>query len=291
MKKLLLTGFAFLSFAAVTFAQKPEIPAPYIEQLNGTIQPDGNYGWSYKGDGLKVDDTRSVEMTKSEESVLSLDFTNAGGAGRYVDNMAFILNNGPAQGYVDVSEAPVLHLRARSTEAVTLVIALQDTNGVATDGQTLSFLIPAGTDFNTYTQNFATGDFVNHQAIAVDPTAINQLALSPNKGAGTAYNGTLEIDWFVIAGQEIVTTGAFSAAPAAAEGIFPNPASEVATVNYSASSNAVVTVSDLAGNVVRTVNGTTSTASVNVADLTAGIYFVSVTENGTPVSNHKLVVK
>jgi len=74
--------------------------------------------------------------------------------------------------------------------------------------------------------------------------------------------------------------------------IVPNPATSIATVNYeTAASNVVVKVSDLAGAVVKTVNGSSTSASFNVADLAHGLYIVTVEVDGSPVSMKKLMVK
>ncbi|WP_293892036.1 T9SS type A sorting domain-containing protein [Sporocytophaga sp.] len=74
--------------------------------------------------------------------------------------------------------------------------------------------------------------------------------------------------------------------------MYPNPSTDIATVAYKAkSSNVIVNVSDLKGNVVKSVNGTSTYANVATADLTAGLYVVSILVDGFPSSPQKLVVK
>lgn len=75
--------------------------------------------------------------------------------------------------------------------------------------------------------------------------------------------------------------------------IAPNPASEVVNISYAAEagSNVKVNVTDVMGNVVKTVEGSSSSADINVADLNKGVYFVTVLADGTPVTAQKLVVE
>jgi len=71
----------------------------------------------------------------------------------------------------------------------------------------------------------------------------------------------------------------------------PNPASDFATLTYSATAETVVNVADLKGSVVKTVKGSTSSATINTSDLTSGLYVVTVVVDGVPSAVEKLVVK
>ncbi|WP_166461137.1 T9SS type A sorting domain-containing protein [Flavicella sediminum] len=70
--------------------------------------------------------------------------------------------------------------------------------------------------------------------------------------------------------------------------IYPNPASEI--VNISAEAGSRISLSNLAGATVRSLEATSGTSSVSVSDLPSGIYIVTVVSEGkTAVS--KLVIK
>jgi len=76
--------------------------------------------------------------------------------------------------------------------------------------------------------------------------------------------------------------------------ISPNPASNVATIDYaSTSSNMSIVVKNLLGAVVFTseLSGSNGKISINTTDFTDGIYFVTTMSNGTPLSTKKLVVR
>ncbi|MBO9699177.1 MAG: T9SS type A sorting domain-containing protein [Sporocytophaga sp.] len=106
------------------------------------------------------------------------------------------------------------------------------------------------------------------------------------------YSGTIEISRLLVGTDLDVTSNKAKTADVANLSIYPNPSTDVATVSYNAkSSNVVVNVSDLKGNVVKSVNGTSTSANVATADLTAGLYVVSVLVDGVPSAPQKLVVK
>ncbi|GAL83025.1 hypothetical protein MYP_251 [Sporocytophaga myxococcoides] len=71
----------------------------------------------------------------------------------------------------------------------------------------------------------------------------------------------------------------------------PNPASDFTTLNYNATAETVVNVADLKGTVVKTVKGSTTSATINTSDLTSGLYVVTVNVDGVPSAVEKLVVK
>jgi hypothetical protein len=72
--------------------------------------------------------------------------------------------------------------------------------------------------------------------------------------------------------------------------VYPNPANEVINVSLNKSTNATISVVDVAGKVVKTssINGLTST--INASDLTNGVYYVTITD-GTSIATEKVVIK
>ncbi len=76
---------------------------------------------------------------------------------------------------------------------------------------------------------------------------------------------------------------------------FPNPASNIATINYSYSSevnNANIVVADLLGKVVKNIplSSKQGKVTINTIDITDGIYLYSLQLNGRIVSTRKLIV-
>ena len=72
--------------------------------------------------------------------------------------------------------------------------------------------------------------------------------------------------------------------------VYPNPASEVININSTKMLNAVVTISDLTGKVVKNSSINGLTASVNTSGLNNGIYYVTITE-GNSTSTQKVVIR
>ncbi|MFM7681652.1 MAG: T9SS type A sorting domain-containing protein, partial [Bacteroidota bacterium] len=72
--------------------------------------------------------------------------------------------------------------------------------------------------------------------------------------------------------------------------VYPNPANELINVSLNKSTNATISVVDVAGKVVKTASINGLTSSINAADLTNGVYYVTITD-GTSVATEKVVIK
>jgi hypothetical protein len=72
--------------------------------------------------------------------------------------------------------------------------------------------------------------------------------------------------------------------------VYPNPANEVINVSLNKSTNATISVVNVAGKVVKTstINGLNT--SINASDLTNGVYYVTITD-GTSIATEKVVIK
>lgn len=76
--------------------------------------------------------------------------------------------------------------------------------------------------------------------------------------------------------------------------ISPNPASNQVTIDYALSSaNNSIVIKNLLGAVVATsdLSSSNGKTSINTTDFIDGIYFITITSNGTPVSSKKLIIK
>jgi hypothetical protein len=74
--------------------------------------------------------------------------------------------------------------------------------------------------------------------------------------------------------------------------LFPNPVSDMLTVNFEATSSTSVQLIDLTGKVVRSETAQAGSVSTqfDVNDLNAGVYFVNV-KNAAGSTTQKFVVK
>lgn len=96
------------------------------------------------------------------------------------------------------------------------------------------------------------------------------------------YNGTIVIREFKI-GTPVVTTSVNSAVAEGSFSIYPNPATDALTVTFNATEGAVVSLTDIVGNVVYTTsaNAGENKIAVNTTGLVSGMYILSVvTEHG-----------
>ena len=72
--------------------------------------------------------------------------------------------------------------------------------------------------------------------------------------------------------------------------VYPNPASEEININSNKIFNAVITISDFTGKIVKETVMNGLNCSVNTSELNNGIYFVTITD-GISVANEKVVIK
>jgi hypothetical protein len=75
--------------------------------------------------------------------------------------------------------------------------------------------------------------------------------------------------------------------------VIPNPASDLVKISYTAEEGAVlIHVTDVLGNMVKTIEGTSTEAQINVSDLNQGVYLLSIeSSEGAFVSSQKLIVE
>lgn len=72
--------------------------------------------------------------------------------------------------------------------------------------------------------------------------------------------------------------------------MYPNPASNTVTLQFAQQAAVTITIADLAGRTVKQVQGAGASMSVDIAQLTTGIYFVTAAQNGA-VSRKELVIR
>jgi len=96
--------------------------------------------------------------------------------------------------------------------------------------------------------------------------------------ATSAYGNNVFVDNIMIGGTLAIVE--FEEIPAQ---IYPNPASQIATVAFESTGAYVVTLTDASGRVVQTISDTTTGSAqveFNVSQLTAGVYMVNIMSNG-----------
>lgn len=73
---------------------------------------------------------------------------------------------------------------------------------------------------------------------------------------------------------------------------YPNPAKEFTNVNYYLNNNSEMVIMDILGNKVKSIYFTEKgTKSINISDLTKGVYFGNLISNNEVVAIKKLIVK
>jgi len=73
--------------------------------------------------------------------------------------------------------------------------------------------------------------------------------------------------------------------------IYPNPATNSLQVSFSGNSeNSTLVMTDMLGNTVKQTTFNTQHAALNIADVSGGIYFITLT-SGATISTQKVIVR
>jgi hypothetical protein len=155
-------------------------------------------------------------------------------------------------------------------------------------GQTMAFYITGDgvTTAVDYTNGTSAGNVYTFDGV-----------ISIHEGAGVGYpfttntaprvwNGSVDYCLGITGTEELETA-------AASMSVYPNPASENATLaSKQPFNNATVIICDVTGRVVETIaNVNGSSVRVNTAALSGGVYFFSVSEGGQLTGNGKFIVQ
>jgi hypothetical protein len=155
----------------------------------------------------------------------------------------------------------------------------------------LSGTFTGGAYSNYGTNTYDTGfDFT--QVMGIDFTVLNRYSNSSYQPYALTNSSLSILD--VRVGACSLPTGLLTGkVNGEAINVIPNPASDKVKITYTTQPGIVsVNVNDVMGKIVKTVEGTSSSAEINVAGLNKGVYFVSIQSDGKPVSSHqKLVVE
>ncbi len=71
--------------------------------------------------------------------------------------------------------------------------------------------------------------------------------------------------------------------------IFPNPATNMVTVNVAAQADVTVSLTDMMGQTVKTMTGSGRNMQIDIASLPAGCYLVSCAENGVKIATSRFI--
>ena len=183
---------------------------------------------------------------------------------------------------------------------MTLNVQVQDVNGKYTDNVNVN--VPAGFSGNrtlNYTNKFRNYYGSVAQQGLVDSTQINQINIQPVGGTWGAapwnkkFKGNFTIDNFMVGGAVLGTNIATSVANAQ---LFPNPATDAATLKLELNSvsDVKVTLTDMMGReiaVIRKDNVSSLEESFDVSAFAKGLYTVNYFINGAPAKSELLMVK
>ncbi len=122
-------------------------------------------------------------------------------------------------------------------------------------------------------------DFVRIARIESSGTASGYIYVDAQPVAGTNYYRLRMFESNGRSGFSKVVTAAVKQGTFAME-VFPNPAKDLLNVTtHGAGSGSVLRLTDITGNVIRTVELTGSNAAINISSLASGIYFLKYTDD------------
>jgi len=199
----------------------------------------------------------------------------------------------PAEGLVDLTVSNKVEIRAKATTAMKITVYIQEGNAASWDyskfsAKTLTL------DLTTEYQTFLVEDIAdtNSTGASVDITQVGVVVFELGKDQ--------EGEWIQVSGEKVsidyMRFGDFSVSSnevisSSNVNVFPNPATDVLNVEVNLDEVATIELVDLTGKVVATQTlSNQGTATFNTANLSSGLYIVSIqTANG--VVTEKVLVK
>lgn len=158
--------------------------------------------------------------------------------------------------------------------------------------------MPAGSTYAFYITGTGGGADVNYtNGTAVGNVFTSDGIIDIKEGQGCGYGFTMGATpraWNGTISYCVGITGIEENANEATSTIYPNPVSGTATLTVGGQplQHAIVQVTDVTGRVVNTIeNVNGNTVEINAADMSSGMYFYNVIQNGQAVSNGKFIVE
>jgi len=226
-----------------------------------------------------------------------------GTSGAYAP-IGYALNDGTDTLTVNAANnSDKVFIHARSTVDVPLRIDLVDNKNFNTTLAGASNMVtPEWTILEySYTGGYSDGGFggtaceVGTGPCPVDAQRIESIQLYFAEGVGL-YEGTFDLDW-VSFGEPLMVNVVDNALITGGR-IFPNPAQEEVHIELQTLTTGTLTatITDIAGRMVQIdnlgqANGSTTVNTINVSNLTNGLYILNVAIDGKPAFNNKLVIR
>jgi hypothetical protein len=188
----------------------------------------------------------------------------------------------------DISVNPVIKARVRATTTVSLILTASTDDGgswTTQDGELTTNVIAGDAKWTNVefavsdTSYIGSGNLEN--VIGWEIYIANGSDIAP---------GQIHFDHITFGTTDFATST--NEVVASSLSLFPNPVSDMLTVNFEATSSTSVQLIDLTGKVVRSETAQAGSVSTqfDVNDLNAGVYFVNV-KNAAGSTTQKFVVK
>ncbi len=163
--------------------------------------------------------------------------------------------------------------RVQSNAATTIPMSLNVVVGTTNDGLN-------STTLETFT-NLTNLNYVDRVASFTPTTSgVYYFGFLNNTAPNTTPGGTINRNFIDdVTVTETLSTDKFDAVKVA---VFPNPVRDILNINLLESITAKVSISDINGRTVKNININEANASINVSDLSSGVYMLNITtDKGT----------
>lgn len=196
-------------------------------------------------------------------------------------------------------------LAKSSTAGTTIRVDLKDASDYVANSGTITQRATLSTSYQIIKFVYTTpqdgaygGSGCTAGPCTVNKATIKEFLFSLNDGNAITADVDATIDYFQVGGTsaQVITAYKEKVASIASSKVFPNPVSDVATIELSlkASSNVKVTLSDLMGKEVMVISEGTFTdlnKSFSVANLNKGVYSINYVVDGSSAKSEMLVIK
>lgn len=172
-----------------------------------------------------------------------------------------------------------------ATDFITYSVPNQVTTTINAEAYTIDVIVPVGSDLAALKPSFTVS--TGATAYLGDVAQVSGTTVDFSAGAVTykVENGTASQDWVVTASIEV----GIDEETNLEVNVYPNPATEYVTITNA--EFATVSVYNVLGGLMQTINSTATELTINVSSYAKGTYLISVRKGNQMVTKKVSVIK
>jgi hypothetical protein len=172
-----------------------------------------------------------------------------------------------------------------ATDFITYTVPNQVTSTINADAHTITVIVPIGSDLATLTPDFTVSTGATAYIASVAQVSGTTVDFSAGAVTYTVENGTASQEWVVTASIEV----GISEDVNLEVNVYPNPTTEYVTISNV--EFATVSVYNVLGGLIQTINSNATELTINVSSYSKGTYLIRIQKGNQMVTKKVSVIK